>query len=164
MQSVIVNVEMTAFSFSWRNNQHACAWVIRWFFIVKNLPFNQILNIIFDCFDALQKPVSRDMPPFRPPFFTSGTPSDWVFKCQTYSCWVSLFHFEPLFWGNTCEIFVLSQLFGSFLWKFDTPVGVKFHPADTPVGAKILPADPSSNLIIIVYTIWWQLLDNIRYR
>ena len=26
--------------------------------------------------------VSRDVPPFRPPFFTSGTPSGWVYRCK----------------------------------------------------------------------------------
>ena len=46
--------------------------------------------------------VSRDVPPFRPPFFTSGTPSGWVYRCKKYSYWVSFFHFEPLSLGNIC--------------------------------------------------------------
>ena len=38
--------------------------------------------------------VSRDVPPFIPPFFTTGTHSGWVFKCQKYSCCVSFFSFR----------------------------------------------------------------------
>ena len=87
--------------------------------------------------------VSRDVPPFRPPFFTSGTPSGWVFKCQTYSCWVSYFFVlsyspRPIY----VKFSYLATLFGSFLWKFDTPVGVEIHPADTPVGVKIWKFNP----------------------
>ena len=37
----------------------------------------------------------------------------------------------------------LTTLFGLFLWKFDTPVGVKIHSADTQDGVKIHPAYPS---------------------
>ena len=81
--------------------------------------------------------VSRDVPPLRPPFFTSGTPSVWVFRCQTYS----IFHFEPLSLGNICEIFIFSRFFGSFLWKFDTPVVIKIYPMDTP-GWKFTPRTP----------------------
>ena len=33
----------------------------------------------------------------------------------------------------------LATLYGSFLTKFDIPVGVKFNPANTPVGVKIHP-------------------------
>ena len=86
-------------------------------------------------------------PLFRPPFFTSGTPSGWVFKCKKYSCWISFFHFEPLSSGNIYEISYLATLLGSFLWKFYTLVGVKIHPPDTPVGVKIHPADPSPLLV-----------------
>ena len=58
--------------------------------------------------------VSRNVPSFRPPFFTSGTPSGWVFKCQTYSCWVSFFRFESLSLGNICEIFKFKPLFWGY--------------------------------------------------
>ena len=61
--------------------------------------------------------LARDVPPFRPPFFTSGTPSGWVFKCQTYSCWVSIFRFEPLSFGNICEIFIFNHSFGAIFVK-----------------------------------------------
>ena len=46
------------------------------------------------------------------PLFTPGTPYGWVFKCQTYSCWVSFFPFEPPSLGNICEIFIFSHSFG----------------------------------------------------
>ena len=95
--------------------------------------------------------------PFRPPFFTSGTPSGWVFKCQTYSCWVLLFHFESLPLGKflwNLHIWPLS--FGPFLvkssywysvWGKNAPRGysgwVKFHPIDPSpplvLGAKCPP-------------------------
>ena len=49
---------------------------------------------------------------------------------------------HPL-WVIFVKFSYIVTLFGSFLWKFDTPVGVKIHPADTPVGVKIHPVDPS---------------------
>ena len=62
--------------------------------------------------------VSRDVPPFRHPFSHEvhpGTPSGWVFNCQTYSCWVSYFRFEPLYLGNIFEIFKFNHFFGVLL-------------------------------------------------
>ena len=56
--------------------------------------------------------VRKDVPPLGSPFLTSGTPSGWVFECQTYSCWVSYFHFEPLPMGNICKIFKFNHSFG----------------------------------------------------
>ena len=49
-------------------------------------------------------------------------------------------HFDGVIFVKSSNV---TTLFGSFLWKFDTLVGVKIHPADTPVGVKIHPADPS---------------------
>ena len=61
------------------------------------------------CGGTLSVRVSRDVPPYRPPFFTSGTPSGWVFKCQNYSCWVSFFRFNPLPLGYISEIFIFNH-------------------------------------------------------
>ena len=77
------------------------------------------------------------------PFVTSRTPSGWVFKCQTYSCWVSFFYLSHSLWIIFVKFSYLATLLGSFFFKFDTPVGVKIHTADTPVGVKIPSTDPS---------------------
>ena len=90
--------------------------------------------------------VSKDVPPFRPPFVTSGTPYGWVFKCQIYSCWVILFHLESLSLGEICKIFISSHSLWVIFVKvwysgwgkissrgyYDTTIGVKIRPADPP--------------------------------
>ena len=85
--------------------------------------------------------VSRDVSPFRPPFFTSGTPSGWVFRCQTYSCWASFFHFEPISLGNICEIFIFSHSFWVifvkiwfFGWGYNLPRGYSGWGENSPRG------------------------------
>ena len=58
-----------------------------------------------------------------------------------------LFHPRNTLWLGIqmSKILLLGIIFFFwFLWKFDTPVGVKINPADTPVGVKIHPTDPSS--------------------
>ena len=93
---------------------------------------------------TLSVTVRRDVPPFRPLLFTSGTPYGWVFRCQTYSCWVSFFFIlSHSLWVIFVQFSYLATLLGLFLWKFDTPVGVKIYPADTLVGVKIHPTDPT---------------------
>ena len=95
--------------------------------------------------------------PFRPPFFTSGTPSGWVFKCQTYSCWVLLFHFESLpsgkflwnlhIWPLSFGPFLVKSSYWYSVWGKNAPHGysgwVKFHPIDPSpplvLGAKCPP-------------------------
>ena len=68
---------------------------------------------------------------------------DWKMAADPYSCWVLLFHLEPLSLGKLCEIFIFSHSLGLFLWKFDTPVEVEIHPMDAAVGVKIHPANHS---------------------
>ena len=60
------------------------------------------------------------------------TPVGYHILVLSHSLWVLFVKFSNL-----------ATLLGSFLWKFNTPVGVKIHPADTPVGVQIHPADPS---------------------
>ena len=55
----------------------------------------------------------------------------------------SFFILSHSHWVKIAEFSYLAIFFGSFLWKFDTLVGVKIHPVDTPVGVKIHPADHS---------------------
>ena len=72
--------------------------------------------------------ISRDVPPFRPPFspqvhplvgysVVKYTPVGYYFFFLSHSLWVIFVKFS-----------YLGTLLGSFLWKFDTPVGVRFTP------------------------------------
>ena len=50
----------------------------------------------------------------------------------------------------------IATLLGSFLWKFDTSVGVKIHPADTPVGVNpstlpVLGRSPPPGFSVVKY-------------
>ena len=54
-----------------------------------------------------------------------------------------LFILSHFLWVIFVNFSYSATLLGSFLWIFDTSVGVKIHPADTPVGVEIHPADPS---------------------
>ena len=73
--------------------------------------------------------VSRDVPPFYPLFHlrytlvgssnVKHTPVTYHFLILSHSLWVIFVKFSNL-----------TTLFGSFFWKFDTPVGVKIHTAD----------------------------------
>ena len=71
------------------------------------------------------------------------------------------------FWVILVKLSYLATLLGSFLWKFDIPVGGKFNPADTLIGVKIHPADPHPYpfrgeviLIIIIYHTLFNLDGN----
>ena len=66
-------------------------------------------------------------------------PSDSVFKCQTYSCWVLLFRFEPHSLGNIREIFISSHSLWVLLWKFDIRLGQKFAPRILRLGWNFTP-------------------------
>ena len=81
--------------------------------------------------------------PFDPHFHLRYTL--WVFKCQTYSCWVSFFDLchssRYILWNSQIYPLTLGH-FMSFLWRFDTPVRIKIHPVDTLVWVK-RPMDPS---------------------
>ena len=80
--------------------------------------------------------VIKDVPPFKHPFFTPGTPSRWVFKSQTYSCWLFFFHLEQLSLGEICEFFHIWPLsLGSLLWKGNnSPRGYSGWGENSPRG------------------------------
>ena len=84
----------------------------------------------------LSESVGMCRPLDTPPLFTSGsdlkdTPVGYHFIILSHSLWVIYVKFS-----------YSTTLLGSFLWKFDTPVGVKIHLADTPVGVKIPQRTP----------------------
>ena len=68
-QNVILNICWCTLVASYeRSNQNLTSrWVLAWG-VAVNYPFVR---------------VSKDVPSFRHPFFTSGTPSSWVFICHT---------------------------------------------------------------------------------
>ena len=68
----------------------------------------------------------------------------YCFFILSHSLWVKLVKFS-----------YLATPFGSFLLKFDNPVGIKFQPADTPIGVKIHPAGLYSPMdeILNFYTV-----------
>ena len=99
--------------------------------------------------------VSRGVPPFRPHFFTSGTPCGWVYKCQKYSCWVSVFRFEPFSLSNICEIFIFSHPFRViFCEKLILRLGLKFTLRILRLGWNFTPQTPHP------YPFWGEVPPN----
>ena len=93
------------------------------------------------------------MPPFRPPF-----PSRWVFKCQTYSCWVSFFCFESLSLDYICEIFKFSRSF----WAKPPPPPPPPPPPHTHTHTHIAPRH-CTNLVPIPTTCYLRTYFGISF-
>ena len=99
-------------------------------------------------------------PPPPPFFFTSGTPTLWL-GIQTSNILLLGTIFNSL-WVIFVKFSYLAPLFVSFLWKSDTPVGVKIHPLDTPVGVKIHPPRWTVELTFVWGTALAQWCDILR--
>ena len=99
--------------------------------------------------------VTRDVPPFRPLFFTADTPSGWVYRCQKYSCcgyhffvlipsrWVIFVKFSHSFWvifvKNWCSSWGYNSPRRYCVWGENSPRGPL---APTRFGAKWPPPPP----------------------
>ena len=115
----------------------AFSWTIRWYLWQNVLMINEKNKFLTGSW--LSGLLSAEI------FISTG---EWVGGPDANTSLVMLRH---SLWVKFVKFSYLATLFGSFLWKFDTPVGVKIHPVYSPYNVSGRSAPPPPHLIACCY-------------